>query len=254
MQELKIEYLKLDELTPYEKNARKHQKEDVGAIKESIKKFGMNDPIGIWGEKNIIVEGHGRLLALKELGHETAPCIRLDALTDEERKAYALAHNRTAELSVWDDEMLKAELEELDNFDIDMSLFGFESIEELMEETDEDGAYTTTNNIPQYECTGVVPVVSALYEEDRVNALLEEIDGSSVSAEEKEFLRKAAYRHRAFDYRSIAEYYAVAGEEMQRLMERSGLVIIDVDSAIANGYSELSAEIEKLRKEEEKNA
>jgi hypothetical protein len=250
MQELKIEYVKLSELTPYENNARKHQKEDVAAIKESIARFGMNDPIGIWGDKNIIVEGHGRMLALKELGYDTVPCIRLDALSDEERKAYALAHNRTAELSAWDEELLKRELEELGDYDIDMSLFGFGTVEELLEESDVSGTYTDANNTPQYECTGNVPVISALYEEDRVNALLEEIDGSNVSAEEKDFLRKAAYRHRAFDYRNIAEYYAVAGEEMQRLMEHSGLVIIDVNSAIANGYSELFAEIEKMRGED----
>lgn len=62
--------LEIENLKPYEKNARKHQKEDVETIKASIKEFGMCDPIGIWGEKNIIVEGHGRLMALKETAIE----------------------------------------------------------------------------------------------------------------------------------------------------------------------------------------
>ena len=105
-------------------NARKHQDEDVGAIESSIEEFNFNDPIGIWGEKNIIVEGHGRLLAAKRAGLKEVPVIRLDHLTDEQRRAYALAHNRTAELSVWDDSKL---LEELDSIlDIDMSVFGFD--------------------------------------------------------------------------------------------------------------------------------
>lgn len=124
MSELKIEYIDIDKITPYENNAKKHQRLDIDAIKKSIQEFGMNDPIGVWSDKNIIVEGHGRLLALKELGYQKVPCIRLDQLTDEQRKAYALAHNKTAELSEWDFDKLKEELENLN--DIDMSQFGFE--------------------------------------------------------------------------------------------------------------------------------
>ena len=123
MDELRIEYIDIDKITPYENNARKHQKADVDAIKKSIEAFGMNDPIGVWSDKNIIVEGHGRLIALKELGYKKVPCIRLDRLTDEQRKAYALAHNKTAELSEWDFEKLK---EELDGISLDMGDFGFE--------------------------------------------------------------------------------------------------------------------------------
>lgn len=123
--ELHIEYIALDKLTPYENNARKHQAEDLKTIEASITDFGMCDPIGIWSDKNIIVEGHGRLLALKKLGYTEAPCIRLDHLTDEQRKAYALAHNKTAEMSEWDFEKLDAELEELRD-EFDMSAFGFD--------------------------------------------------------------------------------------------------------------------------------
>lgn len=126
MERLKIEYLKIDELTPYENNARKHEAADVETIENSIAEFGMCDPIGIWGDKNIIVEGHGRLLALKALGRTEAPCIRLDHLTDEQRKAYALAHNKTAEMSEWDFEKLDAELAALAEMEFDMEQFGFE--------------------------------------------------------------------------------------------------------------------------------
>lgn len=120
--ELKIEYVSLDSLRPYEKNARSHGKEDIKAIIESIKDFGFNDPIGVWHD--IIVEGHGRWMAAKELGMATVPILRLDELTDEQRKAYALAHNKTAELSGWDFDVLAAELKDISEFD--MSAFGFD--------------------------------------------------------------------------------------------------------------------------------
>lgn len=123
MRQLKIEYLTLDQLKPYAKNARAHHPDDVKAIVNSIREFGFDDPIGIWGD-NEIVEGHGRLLAAQEIGLDRVPCIRLDHLTDEQRRAYALAHNKTAELSGWNFELLDAELSGIDN--IDMSLFGFE--------------------------------------------------------------------------------------------------------------------------------
>ena len=106
MNEIKIDIMPISELKPYEKNARKHQSEDVGAIVASIKEFGFNDPIGVWSDENIIVEGHGRLEAAKALGLEVVPVIHLDHLTDEQRRAYALAHNKTAELSLWDDDLL----------------------------------------------------------------------------------------------------------------------------------------------------
>jgi ParB-like chromosome segregation protein Spo0J len=120
--ELKIEYLPIEDLTPYERNARKHEAADVQTIANSITEFEMCDPIGVWGYKNIIVEGHGRVLALKQLGRTQAPCIRLDHLTDEQRRAYALAHNKTAEMSSWDFENLASEMSELET---DMTQFGF---------------------------------------------------------------------------------------------------------------------------------
>lgn len=122
---LKIEYKPIDEIMPYANNAKIHGDEDIDAIMASIQEFGFNDPIGIW--KGIIVEGHGRLLAAKRLGLETVPTITLDHLTDEQRRAYALAHNRTAELSGWDFRVRDDELEALGN--IDMSLFGFKGID-----------------------------------------------------------------------------------------------------------------------------
>lgn len=120
--ELKIEYVKPGDIKEYKNNAREHHDTDVNAIAASIKEFGFNDPIGVWN--NEIVEGHGRLLAAIKLGLKKVPIIRLDCLTDEQRKAYALAHNKTAELSNWNFDVLDSELKDI--AEIDMSQFGFD--------------------------------------------------------------------------------------------------------------------------------
>ena len=124
MDEMRIEYLPLDALTPYERNARAHGEEDIEATMESIRVFGFRDPIGVWGPRNIIVEGHGRLMAARRLGLPEVPVIRLDDMSDEQRRAYALAHNRTAELSRWDETVKALELQSI--AEIDMSAFRFD--------------------------------------------------------------------------------------------------------------------------------
>ena len=148
---LQIVALPIESLTPYEKNARQHKDMDVAVIKKSIEEFGFNDPIGIWGKKNIIVEGHGRLEALKQLGYKEVPCIRLDHLTDEQRKAYALTHNRSAEMSSWDLDNLDEELKALEA-QFDLSALGFEeflSNEEEEDEESKDDEFEVDDFIPE---------------------------------------------------------------------------------------------------------
>lgn len=136
MQGLEIQYIDIDSLTPYANNAKIHTPEQIEEIKNSIKEFGMNDPIGVWGEGNIIVEGHGRLIACRELGIKSVPVIRLDDLTDEQRRAYTLAHNQLTMSTGFDLEKLKLELDEIT---LPMSDFGFEDINESDMNIDEDG-------------------------------------------------------------------------------------------------------------------
>lgn len=160
MKELQIEYLKVNDLTPYAKNTKDHGEEDVVEISRSIEKYGMNDPIGIWGKKNTIVEWHGRLLACKALGMQTVPCIRLDHMTSTQRREYAILHNKTAELSTWND-FLKEEYEDLpglQDFDIDFGdIYG--------EDEEEDKGYygderertfnsTNLNDFSKADCSG----------------------------------------------------------------------------------------------------
>ena len=126
MEELQIVYLSPHDLTPYEGNARKHTHTDIEQIKESIRVDGFNDPIGIWGDNNLIVEGHGRQIAAVELGLKKVPCIRLDHLTDAQRRDYAIRHNRTAELSEWDWSKAESEIKALEAEGMDFSGLDFD--------------------------------------------------------------------------------------------------------------------------------
>lgn len=123
---LEIVYLSPHDLKPYEGNTRKHNPDDIDGIKKSILDVGFADPIGIWGKDNLIVEGHGRQLAAIELGLEKVPCIRLDEMTDEQRREYAIRHNRSAEMSAWDFGKLEEELAALDIAGVDMSDLKFD--------------------------------------------------------------------------------------------------------------------------------
>lgn len=126
--ELKIEYMDKKTLKPYARNAKLHPAEQVEQIKKSIEQFGFNDPIAVYG-KNEIIEGHGRLLAVMEMDDvQTVPVIRLDHLSDEERRAYSLVHNKLTMNSGFDFDLLQ---EELASIDIDLSDFELAPIEEV---------------------------------------------------------------------------------------------------------------------------
>lgn len=240
--------MNVDELIPYENNPRKND-DAVDKVALSISAFGFKVPIVV-DANNVIVTGHTRLKAAKKLGLSTVPVIKADDLTDEQIKAFRLADNKVAEFSEWDEEKLMKELEALG--DIDMSLYGFEFPDED-EGEGEDDTYSGNTNIPQYDVTGDVPDLSELVDEVKTNELLDEIENSGLSYDEKAFLKKAAQRHLVFNYKKVAEYYAAASEEMQELMEKSALVIIDYNDAIANGYTVLSQKIKNLM-EADKNA
>ena len=127
---MKIEKIKIEDIKPYENNAKLHPTEQVKQIKKSIKEFGNNDPIAI-DERGVIIEGHGRYLALKELGYEEVEIIRLDHLTEEQKRAYSLIHNKLTMDTGFDFNILDAELTYINGIDIED--FGFEE-EEINEE------------------------------------------------------------------------------------------------------------------------
>lgn len=132
--ELNIVYRNIKELKPYKKNAKKHPKEQVERIANSIKGFGFFEhrAVAIDREDNV-VEGHGRILAAKKAGLTQVPTICLDDMTEEQIKAWRLIENKTAESS-YDEAMISKEIEELLQSDIDMEAFGF-SVDVLEDET-----------------------------------------------------------------------------------------------------------------------
>ena len=132
--------------------------------------------------------------------------------------------------------MKQVELYEQTSFD-----FGFQ-------EEQQDTKYVKKAGIPQYEPTGKNVPIYLLVDKQKTKRLIERINNSKVSDEEKEFLKFAAMRHLRFNYSQIAEYYANASKEMQELMEQSALVIIDIKDAIANAYVKLSKNIEEIMK------
>lgn len=134
---MEIEVLNIDDLIPYENNAKEHPKEQIEQIKKSIIEFNNNDPIAI-DENNVIIEGHGRHEALKQLGYEQVECIRLSHLNEEQKKAYRLIHNKLTMNSDYDFNLLEQELMNIQDidmleFDFDMSFLN-EDEEEIKEE------------------------------------------------------------------------------------------------------------------------
>jgi site-specific DNA-methyltransferase (adenine-specific) len=120
----------MEELKPYKKNAKKHSKEQVEQIANSIKEFGFTQPV-IIDKHNSVVAGHGRILGAKKAGLKQVPTVCLEDLTEEQIKAYRLVDNKLNE-SEWDDVLLAQELEELDKEQ--MKLFGFDFGEYVEEE------------------------------------------------------------------------------------------------------------------------
>lgn len=123
-----IVYKNITELKPYKKNAKKHPKEQVERIANSIKEFGFTQPVLI-DKHNCVVAGHGRVLGAKKAGLKQVPTICLEDLTPEQIKAYRLADNKLNE-SDWQYNLLDEEIQELLEQDVDMSLFGFDIVEE----------------------------------------------------------------------------------------------------------------------------
>lgn len=125
--ELKIEEIPIDELVPYENNAKKHTREQIDAVEASIKEFGFRNPVIVWRNADgrpEVVAGHARVTAAKNIGMQKVPCVSCDDLTDAQRRALTLVDNQTTMMTGWDEDLLAYELDTL-SADFDMTDFGF---------------------------------------------------------------------------------------------------------------------------------
>ena len=128
MEKLQVKYIAINDLIPYVNNSRTHTENQINQIVASIKEFGFTNPILIDGENGIIA-GHGRVLAAQKLDINQIPCIELSHLTEHQKKAYVIADNKLALNAGWDEELLKIELESLNELEFDVNLLGFDDLE-----------------------------------------------------------------------------------------------------------------------------
>ena len=235
--ELTVREIPVADLVPYANNAKLHTAAQVDTIAASIKEFGMDDPVAVWHNADgmpEIVEGHGRVLAMKQLGIETAPVIFLDHLSDEQRRAYTHVHNQTTLNSGFDVEILDKELSALD---FDWDDFGFEDVDvgEVEELSDD---YSKNVGTVTYEPKDSSWRPEDLYamDEGRFSGLLDAIEDDGL----REMLRLRMAWFCEFDFAKIADYYAYqATPEEQRAFEAMGLVLLDRDQLIENGFADI---------------
>lgn len=274
-------WVTLDALEPWKDNPR-HNAAAVDEVVGSIRRFGFGAPIIARKADGMIIAGHTRYEAAKKLGLERVPVRYLD-LDPADARLLALADNKLGEIAEWDDARLSAVLVELrDVFEVPLDVLeesGF-SKEEVASLLADDGfgfgggdgsgagdgaaggdaggaggdSYTRKIVAPIYEPKGPKPEVSSLYDETKARELVEAIDGADLPPDVAAFLRAAAARHTVFNYRKIADFYAHASPEVQRLFEDSALVIIDFDAAIENGFVRLTERLGELADREEAEA
>jgi len=254
----------IEALIPYARNARTHSDEQVALIAASLREFGWTNPVLVDAEGGIIA-GHGRVMAARKLAAsgaqipnwpdaEQVPTIALEHLTKAQRRAYVLADNQLATRSGWDAEILAVELDELRDEGFDLDLIGFERAElnDLIGTPNagpDPAGYSSKIEAPTYTPKGEKPEVSALFNREKMDALLAAIADADIAPQEAQFLTMAAARHVVFDYHQIAEFYCHASPQVQALMEDSALVIIDFDKAIEHGYVQLSKRLADIYSE-----
>ena len=270
---LKVRRVKLTELVEDVGNPRRHDERDLAATEASLKAHGQVDPLVVQKGTMRLIAGHGRKEAMRRLGWDRAEIVEVEC-DDVEFRALSIRLNRTGELAGWDFALLETELAmladagwgNLGDFGwdeaaldalaggtaggIDSAGSGDEGASEGVAEPEQ--RYTRKIKAPIYEIRGEKPGVGELFDNAKTRSLVAEIDAAGLPAEVADFLRLAATRHTIFEFRQIAEFYAHSSADVQSLMERSALVIIDFDKAIENGFVKMTDDLIGLVGEEPK--
>lgn len=174
---MEVKQIPIGEIVPYERNAKKHPEEQVTQIANSLKEFGWQQPIVV-DQNNVVVIGHGRLLAAEQLGMKEVPVVYADGLTEQQIKALRIADNKISENGAWDNSLLKLDLLDLKT-DIDMTDFGFGDFELAMltedfepEPYDDDLADKYGEHEKEYLAKKRVIITYSAEDEERVCDLL----------------------------------------------------------------------------------
>ena len=243
----------IDQLSEFPTNYNEHGEKQLDLLGKIITEQGWRNPVVISKRSNYVIRGHGRIEAARRIGLSEVPVDYQDYDSDMQEKLDLVADNQIAKLANPNNAILSDLLLELDSHNIDMDLTGFDSdalvdfMLPVIPEPDmgADNPYTTRTGTPIYEPKeSEAPLISSLYDESKVQQLTSEIEQvKDLDPEIKEFLIHSAQRHRKFHFNKIAEYYAHADKDVQRLFENSALVIIDFDAAIEQGYVSLRDEL-----------
>lgn len=188
----------------------------------------------------IVICGNMRLKALKELGIKEVPTKILPTETSVEKlKAYTIKDNVSFGDHDWEVLANEWDNEELESWGLDIPTFDINGETEV----DSENPYTAKVEAPIYEPKNEKPLFSDLYNKDKFQELIKDIEDSSIEHEEKEFLKLCATRHLVFNYSKIADFYSHSNKQIQGLMEDSALIIIDFNKAIEKGFVKLTEEI-----------
>ena len=248
-------------IKPSKRNTNKHTEKGMQLLSNSIDEVGVIESISVT-KQGTIISGHARKEKFDEKGlvpkeitladNEYPVIVRNDIEddTDTYYKAQILANTTAHKNYNLDIEEVEAVADE---YGFELDKLGVE-----VENTNnddfiiygEDNVYTKKIKSPHYEITGDKPSDLELINDEKTQTLIQEIKNSNIDKKDKDFLIKAANRHTIFDYGKIAEYYAHSDKEVQDLMEKSALVIIDFNKAIEYGYVKLSNEVAEQYNEE----
>lgn len=236
---------------------KRRTKPQVQNLKDKIIQYGFSFPFFVWTAPDgsfWTIDGHGRLQALNELkaeGYEV-PLLPYDLIEAKDRKEAkekllimnsrfgAITNEGLYNFAFNDNIQINIPEMKLDYPDITMKVFVNEY---YRNNNGNNNIYTPKIKTPIYEPTGESPELSELFDTTKTDELINSINAANIPEDVKGFLILAAQRHLKFNYQNIAEYYCNATKEIQELFEKSALVIIDFDSAIENGYVELSKEL-----------
>lgn len=229
-----------DQLLANPLNARRHPGAQRDALRASLDEIGWVAPVIVNRRTGRMVDGHARVEEALSAGLATVPVVTIDVSEDEERVMLA-TFDPIGALATYDQELLAELLPSISDADgVLAGMLNDIAAMDALGSTDgmADSAewYTRKVETPVYEPKGLRPDVSELAELDTYHRLLDGIAAAELSDDDRQFLQLAAARHVRFSYDRIAEFYAHAPEDVQRLMEDSALVIIDFDRAIELGY------------------
>ena len=232
-----MEIVKISKIKPNEDNPRLIKDDKFKKLVKSIKTFPEMlelRPIVVNNDM-VVLGGNMRLKACKEAGLKEVPIIKAENLTEEQQREFIVKDN--VGFGEWNWDVLANEWENQE-----LVLWGLD----LPNLNLDDEEYTTKVASPIYETKGIKPKESDLYNLDKYNELIKEIENLNLTKEEELFLKLSAGRHIEFSYSKIADYYAHSNNEIQELMESSALVIIEYEKAIEKGFVDLHRTIEIL--------